>query len=141
MTEIHLLLIQLLIMFVLSSLSVLVALSSCVYGSPTFGSSGHETRIVEKIASAPAGWTKDESIQLDKDGLMMKLRIHLVPQDMNKFHDLAMNVRMPHEKLAQANDIRLRHLDIPCMANISLKKSSMPWSLPRMLQENLSSNG
>jgi hypothetical protein len=92
-------LLQLFTMFVLGSLSVLVALSSCVYGSPTFGSSGHETKIVEKLASAPAGWTKDESIQLDKDSLMMKLRIHLVPQDMNKFHDLAMNVRTPRGEI------------------------------------------
>lgn len=85
---------QLTIMFVFGSLSVLVALSSCAYGSPTFGSSGHETRVVEKLESPPAGWKKDQSIHLDKDSLLMKLRIHLVPQDMNKFHDLAMNVRI-----------------------------------------------
>lgn len=71
-----------------NSLAVIAAISSCVYGSPTFGS----TKVVESLKSAPAGWTKDESVKLDKDGILMRLRIHLTPQDMNKFHDLAMSV-------------------------------------------------
>ncbi|KUJ09482.1 subtilisin-like protein [Mollisia scopiformis] len=85
-------------MFILNSLSVLVALSSCVYASPT-SSSTHGSRIIEKIESAPAGWTKDESTRLDKDGELMKLRIHLVHQDMDKFHDLAMKIATPGHEL------------------------------------------
>lgn len=78
-------------MFFRNPLFVLAALSSCVYSS----TSGQETsRTIEKIESAPAGWTKDESAKLDKDESLMKLRIHLVHQDMDKFHEMAMNVRM-----------------------------------------------
>ncbi|KAE8454669.1 hypothetical protein EG329_000292 [Mollisiaceae sp. DMI_Dod_QoI] len=87
-------------MFFLNSFSVLVALSACVYASPKFGTSKHETsRIVEKIQFPPAGWTKDESARLDKDSSLMKLRIHLVHQDMDKFHELAMNIATPGHDL------------------------------------------
>jgi tripeptidyl-peptidase-1 len=46
----------------------------------------------EKLARPPQGWTKDESFTLDKDTSTLRLRIHLSHQDMDKFHELAMNV-------------------------------------------------
>ncbi|KAF8860253.1 subtilisin-like protein [Acephala macrosclerotiorum] len=72
---------------------VLAALSSCVSSSPTFAD--ETSRTIEKIESAPVGWMKDESTQLDKDESLMKLRIHLVHQDMDKFHEMAMNIATP----------------------------------------------
>jgi hypothetical protein len=54
--------------------------------------------IVEKLEAAPPGWIKDSSVKLDKDSTSVTLRVHLVNQDMDKFHDLAMNVRPSHEQ-------------------------------------------
>lgn len=50
--------------------------------------------VIEKLNAPPAGWYRDADIsaEIDKDALMMKLRIHLVHQDMDKFHDLATQV-------------------------------------------------
>lgn len=51
--------------------------------------------VVEKLDSPPAGWIKDDvlSSEMNKGEMSMKLRIHLVHQDMDKFHDLATKVR------------------------------------------------
>lgn len=51
--------------------------------------------IIERLNGPPAGWYRDASLsnEINKDGLMMKLRIHLVHQDMDKFHELATQVR------------------------------------------------
>jgi tripeptidyl-peptidase-1 len=51
-----------------------------------------KTSVVENIASPPSGWIKDTGAKLDKETHMVKLRIHLTHQDMDKFHDLAMKV-------------------------------------------------
>jgi tripeptidyl-peptidase I len=81
----------------LKNLSVLLALSSSALTLPTSGNdSGRDelfrSSIFEKLAGPPAGWVKDEGGQIDKDVLTVKLRIHLVQQDLDKFHDLAMKV-------------------------------------------------
>jgi tripeptidyl-peptidase-1 len=52
--------------------------------------------IREKLAGPPAGWVRDESAKVDKETSVLSLRIHLVHQDMDKFHDLAMNVWNNH---------------------------------------------
>jgi hypothetical protein len=49
--------------------------------------------VVEKLARPPAGWIEDKSAELDKDATTITLQIHLANQNMDKFHDLAMNVR------------------------------------------------
>jgi tripeptidyl-peptidase-1 len=48
--------------------------------------------IVEKLNAPPPGWIKDDALTglVDKDGLTMRLRFHMVQQKMDKFHDLAM---------------------------------------------------
>jgi tripeptidyl-peptidase-1 len=38
------------------------------------------------------GWVKDESATIDKGASTVRLRFHLVQQDMSKFHDVAMKV-------------------------------------------------
>jgi hypothetical protein len=52
-----------------------------------------ESSVREKLGVPPAGWVKNESVAFDKETSMMSLRIHLAHQDMDTFHDLAMNVR------------------------------------------------
>lgn len=73
-----------------------LALATSVFSSPTSGvSARHDdfvTSVVETIAGPPAGWIEDKGAKLDKDSHMVKLQIHLVHQDMDKFHDLAMKV-------------------------------------------------
>ena len=82
--------------------SALIALSSIIFAAPAPETQSSEdvsfkSSIREKLDGAPAGWTKDESIDVDKNS-MMSLRIHLAHQDMDKFHELAMNVCDPiHE--------------------------------------------
>jgi len=51
-----------------------------------------KSSIREKLAGPPTGWVKDEDVNVDKSSVM-NLRIHLVHQDMDKFHELATNVR------------------------------------------------
>ncbi len=84
-------------MALLHILSLLLTLSCSTFGFPTSERASTEsdivkTSIVEKLNGPPAGWTKDETAKIDKDASMIKLRIHLVQQDMGKFHDLAMKV-------------------------------------------------
>ncbi|KAN0089028.1 subtilisin-like protein [Hyaloscypha variabilis] len=54
-----------------------------------------KTSIREKLAGPPTGWVQDPSANVDKNS-MMSLRIHLVHQDMDKFHELAMNLYGSH---------------------------------------------
>lgn len=76
-------------MFLLEAVSLLLALSSAVLAGPT----GLKSSVVEALEGPPAGWTRDGSAKLNKDTSRVKLRINLVQQDMDKFHELAMNVR------------------------------------------------
>jgi tripeptidyl-peptidase-1 len=52
-----------------------------------------KTSIREKLAGPPVGWVEDASANVDKNS-MMSLRIHLVHQDMDKFHELALDVSL-----------------------------------------------
>jgi hypothetical protein len=51
------------------------------------------TSVYEKLNGPPTGWAVDDSTPINKDTSMMKLRVQLVPQNVDKFHELAMNVR------------------------------------------------
>ena len=53
---------------------------------------GHDCGVVESVPAPPAGWIRDEGAKLDKDSHMVKLRIHLSHQNMDKFHDMALKV-------------------------------------------------
>jgi tripeptidyl-peptidase-1 len=83
-------------MLLLTTISSALALLSFTFASPT----GHSSRdimfkssLIEKLNGPPIGWTKDDTIKIDKDVEGVKLRIHLVQQGMDKFHDMAMRVR------------------------------------------------
>lgn len=82
-------------MYLLSSISVLLAFSLPTFSSPTGRLRNDATfkgSVVERLNGPPKGWVKDDSIKVDKDIEMVKLRIHLVQQGMDKFHDMAMKV-------------------------------------------------
>ena len=80
-----------------STISLLLALTTGTNAFPSFAGAfsrdaAVKSSIFEKLAAPPPGWVEDESAQIDKDGSMMKLRVHLVHQNMGDFHDLAMKV-------------------------------------------------
>jgi hypothetical protein len=83
-------------LFLLSILAVIAAFVASILASPISGevSSFSKSSIFEKKALPPTGWEQDDSVVLDKDSMFMKLRIHLVQQNMPDFHDLAMKVYM-----------------------------------------------
>ena len=74
-------------MFFSSIISTALVLSASAIASPI-----GKVSVIEKLNGPPVGWAKDESIVLDRDAEGVKLRIHLVQQDMDKFHELAMDV-------------------------------------------------
>ncbi|KAI9743211.1 MAG: hypothetical protein M1818_003057 [Claussenomyces sp. TS43310] len=89
-------------MFLLNPLSLVLALASGSFAFPTFAGSDEalpKSSIAEKLAGPPAGWISDDSTQVDKDVSMIKLRIHLVQQNMDKFHDMATNIATPGHEL------------------------------------------
>ena len=79
-------------MYILRLLSAGVILAATCVARPASNVDFANT-IVEKLAAAPVGWVRDSSAKLDKDSTSITLQVHLVNQDMDKFHDLAMNVR------------------------------------------------
>lgn len=74
-------------MLLLNIFSVAFA-ASAVRALPTFGKSS----VFEKIAAPPPGWELDEDAVFDKDVSTMKLRLHLIAQNMPEFHKMAMDV-------------------------------------------------
>lgn len=78
-------------MLVLKTISAVVAVASSV-AALHVPKSTDAGRIYEKLNSPPAGWEVDNTTPINKDTSTMKLRVQLVPQNMNKFHELAMNV-------------------------------------------------
>lgn len=98
--------------------SVLLALASTASSFPTFGFSSSSnqngtpslfssSRVVESLASPPRGWVRDDTTVVNKDDAAIRLRVHLVHQDMDKFHELALNIATPgHEKYGQHLDLR-----------------------------------
>ncbi|OSS43496.1 hypothetical protein B5807_11875 [Epicoccum nigrum] len=76
-------------MRVSSSLFSLAALLCACDALPT------SSIVLEKIEGSPAGWTLDQSAEVDRDATVMQLKIHLVNQGMDKFHKLAMDIATP----------------------------------------------
>jgi hypothetical protein len=85
-----------------STLACLFALSS---SSPTLATPAADTAsaglnndayfkssVFEKLAVPPIGWARDDNVRVDKELDMVKLRIHLIQQNMRDFHELAMSV-------------------------------------------------
>lgn len=78
-------------MFIPHFLSAVTILAATCVARPT-NSDATSKVVVEKLEAAPVGWVKDSPAQLDKDATLITLKIHLVNADMDKFHNLAMNV-------------------------------------------------
>ncbi|TVY51388.1 Tripeptidyl-peptidase sed3 [Lachnellula cervina] len=85
-----------------SFLAVLAVSSSCL-ASPLTSSARRDGNfkgsVVESLSGPPLGWAKDESLKLNKEDMKISLRIHLVQQDMDKFHELAINIATPGHDL------------------------------------------
>ena len=79
-------------MHLLNTLSTVVAVALSV-AALTVPRDSSSSRVYEKINGPPAGWSVDDSTPIDKDLSTIRLRVQLVPQNMDKFHELAMNVR------------------------------------------------
>lgn len=86
--------------------SILLTLASVAASFPTLGaltfssSTGNDaqfssSRVVESLSSPPRGWVLDDTAVVNKDEAAIRLRVHLVHQDMDKFHDLALNIATP----------------------------------------------
>lgn len=110
-------------MFFSRSISVVAAFAALASCSPT-SQADAGVRVVESLAAPPEGWVKDSSAKMDKESHMVKLRIHLVHQDMDKFHDLAMKASRPTSGWSRSDMPRLRLLDMSFTAAIFLSKSS-----------------
>lgn len=80
----------------LKAASVLLALASTATSLPTwsnpFSQDPYRNSVVESLTAPPKGWVKDDSKYVDKENAKIRLRMHLVHQDMDKFYELAMNV-------------------------------------------------
>lgn len=79
------------------SLLTVVALAANSLAFPTTGTgidkrSFAKTRVFESINSAPSRWAKQDAATLTKDESTLDLRIQLAHQNMDKFHELALNV-------------------------------------------------
>ncbi|KAF2798804.1 subtilisin-like protein [Melanomma pulvis-pyrius CBS 109.77] len=86
-------------MFLLKSLSAAIVLSAACVALPATERVDFKSSVVEKLKGPPVGWVKDEAAKLDKDATSVTLKIHLVNQDMDKFHELAMNIATPGHAL------------------------------------------
>lgn len=99
-------------MISLKSVLAVLAISTTSLASPFYASStptndALKTSLVESLAGPPLGWEKDESIKFSKADSKITLRIHLVQQDMDKFHELAINVGTPLHILKYTSVFRL----------------------------------
>lgn len=85
-------------MLLLHAVSAALALSSTSVARNVPKIGGHwpslsSRSVYEKLSAPPTGWVADASKKLDKEVSTLKLRVQLVPQNLEKFHELAMNVR------------------------------------------------
>lgn len=84
--------------------TVLLVLVSSAVAFPTFASPwslssqnapSYVSGVVESLATPPRGWARDDTKFVDKDSALIKLRMHLVHQDMDKFYETALNIATP----------------------------------------------
>lgn len=89
----------------LRATSALLALASSVAAFPAFSipwaasssqnAPAYVNGVVESLAAPPRDWALDETRVVDKDSAQIKLRMHLVHQDMDKFYETALNIATP----------------------------------------------
>lgn len=76
------------IMVFLKSLLVVLAVSTSTFASPATP----KCSVTQKLSAPPSGWVLDDGNKINKEKGSIKLRIGLVPENMDKFHDMAMRV-------------------------------------------------
>ncbi|KAH8678016.1 peptidase S8/S53 domain-containing protein [Xylariales sp. PMI_506] len=81
-------------MFVHTILPAILALATGSLALPTTSS----TSVFESIDTAPSGWAKAD-VDYNKDDVSLNLRIQLIQQNMDKFHELATNIATPGHEL------------------------------------------
>jgi hypothetical protein len=84
--------------------------------------------VAEKLSGPPVGWAVDDSTPINKETSTMKLRVQLTPQNMGKFHELAIDVRPLLQLFGLATNLhrRLPLLATPRTGSTSLSTSLMP---------------
>lgn len=115
-------------MLLLKTLSAVAAVASSATALNIPKSSG-SGRVAEKLNGPPIGWALDDSTPINKETSMMKLRVQLTPQNMGKFHELAIDVRsLPLLSRLAANlpHYRLPLPVTPPTGSTSLSISLMP---------------
>jgi hypothetical protein len=78
-------------MALFKTLLVVLTISNSVISSP-YGIPA--TTIKEKLSAPPVGWVHDVAHKINKDAALIKLRINLVEQNMDKFHETVIRVRL-----------------------------------------------
>ncbi|KAH6674693.1 peptidase S8/S53 domain-containing protein [Halenospora varia] len=114
----------------LKSFVVILGLSTSVFAKPParWGSrdAAPKSTVYEKVAAPPVGWTQDKDQKLDKDATTIKLRIHLIQQDMDKFHEMALNIATPGHKL-YGNHLSQHVIDAMISPKQESKELVMQW--------------
>lgn len=89
-------------MVLLQRAAVLLALGATALSFPTWSSTSSSSQsdvytkaVVESLSSPPRGWVQDDTHVVDKDAATIRLRMHLVHQDMDKFYETALNIATP----------------------------------------------
>ncbi len=121
-----------LLKMLLNIFSLLLALATSSNALPPFANvfsrqATVKSSVFEKLAQPPPGWIEAENVLINKDDSTMALRIHLVPQKMLDFHDMAMKVCCRAHPIVGLTDegYRLQHRGMSSMEDISPKRLSM----------------
>ena len=85
-------------MFLFSLLTIILSLTtSCLaFPTPEFNPKNGilKSSVIEQLGEPPNGWMRDPAFGVDKKALLVTLRIHLVQQGMEEFHELATKVNL-----------------------------------------------
>ena len=82
-------------MFLLKPLVALLCFVGCSLSLPTSDHGLHsflKSTVTELLQGPPAGWKLDHGVVLDKETMVISLRIHLVQQRLGTFHHMATEV-------------------------------------------------
>lgn len=71
-----------------------LGLASTAASFPTWNNPNvqNDSVVVESLSSPPLGWVKNETQQINKEAVPIRLRMHLSHQNMDKFHEMALRV-------------------------------------------------
>jgi tripeptidyl-peptidase-1 len=100
------------------SILPVAALAAGSWAFPTLGFGAEKrsftaTSTFESISAPPSRWAKHDVAGFSKDEATLELRIQLAHQNMDKFHDLALNVcKPPLSELYVASDQSTRYITV-----------------------------